>query len=129
MNEKIKAFASQISTMTEQERADIAARMPVLTIAGHVISARNTVLLSMQSTEPHTIIGGFRQWIEAGRCVRKGEKAAYILRPVIRKGKEGKEDESNADKDSEDGARFFVSVPMFDVAQTEELREVTAETQ
>lgn len=48
MNDKMKAIAAQVAKMTEDERAAIAERMPVVTIAGHVISARNTVLLAMQ---------------------------------------------------------------------------------
>lgn len=117
MNEKMKAIAAQVAKMTEAERAAIAERMPVVTIAGHVISARNTVLLAMQQENPVTIIGGFRQWMEAGRVVRKGEKAAYILRPVVRKGEAAPDGASDAGADSVD--RFFIQVPMFDVSQTD----------
>lgn len=119
MNEKMKAIAAQVAKMTEQERAAIAERMPVFTVAGHAISARNTVLLAMQQESPVTIIGGFRQWLEAGRVVRKGEKAAYILRPVVRKGDADQGDDAGAE--GENSSRFFVQIPMFDVSQTDVL--------
>ena len=122
MNEKMKAIAAQVAKMTEAERAAIAERMPVVTIAGHVISARNTVLLAMQQESPVTIIGGFRQWMEAGRVVRKGEKAAYILRPVVRKGEAAPDGASDAGADSVD--RFFIQVPMFDVSQTDTIEAI-----
>ena len=130
MNEKMKAIAAQVAQLSETERAAIAERMPVITIAGHVISARNTVLLAMQSESPVTIIGGFRQWLEAGRVVRKGEKAAYILRPVTRKGGADKEAASagqDGGADGENDSRFFISVPMFDVGQTDVLQPKESE--
>jgi hypothetical protein len=127
MNEKMKAIAAQVAKMTEAERAAIAERMPVVTIAGHVISARNTVLLAMQSADPVTIIGGFRQWLEAGRVVRKGEKAAYILRPIVRKGEAAQDGAGDAGGDGEDVSRFFVPVPMFDVGQTDTLEPTAAQ--
>lgn len=119
MKPEMKEIAAKVAAMTEEQRAEIAARMPVITIAGHVISQRNTVLLALQKEEPITIIGGFRQWIEAGRAVRKGEKAAYILRPAMKKSAEDSGQDGAEDGDK--GARFFVQVPMFDVSQTDPL--------
>lgn len=126
MNDKMKAIAAQVAKMTEDERAAIAERMPVVTIAGHVISARNTVLLAMQQESPVTIIGGFRQWLEAGRVVRKGEKAAYILRPVTRKTEGAQDGAGDAGAGGEDVSRFFIQVPMFDVSQTNPMEPATA---
>lgn len=55
---------------------------------------------------------GFRQWEEVGRNVKKGEKAFYILAPLVRKV-----------EDLEKGERSIVygfkGVPVFGLAQTE----------
>lgn len=117
MNPKIKELAEKIATLSDAQRLEIAARFPVVTIAGHIISARNTVLLTLQYGEstPPTVVGGFRQWLEAGRCVRKGEKAAYILRPVARK----KDDASEDHAEDKGAPSRFVPIPVFDVSQTD----------
>jgi len=109
VNERMKELAAKVAKMTETERADIARSMPIVTIEGHALSMRNNVLCAMQS-QSATIVGGFRQWITHGRCVRKGETAMYILRPCERKNADGTE-----------GDKFFLSVPVFDVSQTDEL--------
>jgi len=111
VNDKMKAYAAQVAAMTEGERADVAARMPIVTIEGHALSVRNNVLCAIQASAPVTVVGGFRQWIAHGRCVRKGEHALYILRPCEKK---------SDDADGET-SRFFLSVPVFDVAQTDVL--------
>jgi antirestriction protein ArdC len=118
--ERMKAIAQQVAAMSEEQRAAIAARLPVLTIEAHAISARNTCLISLQVAAPVTIIGGFRQWLHHGRAVRKGEKAFYILKPCS-KGR--KADAPAADRGDQDGGAglFFVPVPVFDVAQTDPL--------
>lgn len=124
-NEKMKVFAAQVAAMSEDQRAAIAERMPVITIAGHVISARNTCLLALQLPGPVTIIGGFRQWLESGRCVRKGETAAYILRPATRKANAAESSDGGAQDSEQSAVSFYVPVPVFDVSQTDVL-EVTA---
>ena len=117
--ERMKEIAAQVASMSEEQRAAIAARMPVLTIEQHQITARNTCLIAAQTDAPVTIIGGFRQWLAHGRAVRKGEKAVYILRPVQRK---GEADAIEAEGDEGGGGRmFFVPVPVFDVSQTDAL--------
>jgi hypothetical protein len=55
---------------------------------------------------------GFRQWQEAGRCVKKGSKAFYIFAPRIAKEK----DESGEDKIKLIG---FLEVPVFRVQDTD----------
>ena len=106
-NENLKLFAAQVAAMTASERAALALKMPILTIAGHAISPRNSCLLAMQSAELVTVIGGFRQWLAASRCVNKGEKAFYILCPMTGKA-----------KDDGEKPTFFREVAMFDISQT-----------
>jgi len=57
---------------------------------------------------------GFRQWQQAGRAVKKGERAFYILGPCLVKDKEA---------DPADGDAFrlvgFTAIPVFGYCQTE----------
>lgn len=112
--EKFQKLAREFSQMSEEARAQIAEKMPlVFTIDGRALSERNSVLLQMQTIKPVTIVGGFNQWRNSGRQVRSGEKALYMLAPSIKKTKEGLED------------TYFVSVAVFDVSQTDSTGEET----
>jgi hypothetical protein len=123
--ERMKEIAAQVGRMSEEQRATMAARLPVVTIEQHAISVRNTCLIAMQTEAPVTIIGGFRQWLAHGRAVRKGEKAVYILKPCQRKGQAAEAAEAaEAAQDGQEsgaGGMFFMPVPVFDVSQTDEL--------
>lgn len=114
--EKFQKLAREFSQMSEQERAQIASKMPlVYTIDGRALSERNSVLLQMQTLKPVTIVGGYNQWRSSGRHVRAGEKALYMLAPSVRQTKEGLED------------TYFVSVAVFDVAQTDAVGDAVTE--
>jgi hypothetical protein len=45
-------------------------------------SWRNQLIAALHG---HTDARGFRQWLEVGRCVKKGEKAFFILSPCMKK--------------------------------------------
>lgn len=112
--EKFQKLAREFSQMSVEERVRVAEKMPlVFTIDGRALSQRNSVLLQMQTVRPVTIVGGYNQWRSAGRQVRSGEKALYMLAPSVRQTQEGLED------------TYFVSVPVFDVAQTDARGEET----
>ena len=85
----------------------------------HRYSANNVVLISMQCPEA-TRVAGFNAWRKMGRFVRKGEKAIWILAPMVYKQAEA------ADGDYERVIRGFKPVAVFDLSQTdgEELPEV-----
>lgn len=55
---------------------------------------------------------GFKQWLEVGRCVKKGSKAIHILAPITRKRKDANGDDS-----------YFVvgfkAIPVFRIEDTE----------
>lgn len=109
----LSEIAKRISAMPEAERQAIAASIPaILTIEGHPLSTRNSIMLMMQNSSI-TVVGGFRQWLAEGRCVRKGEKAAYILHPCKRK----------QDAETEEDGVWFREAAVFDVSQTEALPE------
>jgi len=76
-------------------------------------SLSNKVLSIMQSGELDC--RGFRQWEKAGRRIKKGSKAVYILRPTVvgPKKKGGEQDED------EQMCIGFSAVPVFPVSATE----------
>ena len=76
----------------------------------HNYSFRNVVLIAAQCPQA-TRVAGFRAWQRLHRCVRKGERAIWILAPLVRR----------RDDDEEGQARVwgFKWVPVFDIAQTE----------
>jgi antirestriction protein ArdC len=83
----------------------------------HRYSLRNTLLIAFQC--PHaTHVAGFRQWLELGRCVRKGEKAIRIFAPVRYR---RADDEQSDDKEAELQLVGFRLAAVFDVSQTEPL--------
>ena len=115
----LSELAGRMTRMSDAERIAVAERLPVvLTVEGHPLSVRNSILLHWQSTAAPTLVGGFKQWIGAGRCVCKGEKALYILHPCARK----------AEGDGDDKADlWFREAAVFDITQTCELGAVKAD--
>lgn len=77
----MRKLAKQISDMVPAQRAELAARFPVVTIEGRALSVFNSCLVATQSPNA-TVVGGFRQWIKAGRGVRKGEHGMAIWVPL-----------------------------------------------
>lgn len=111
--EKFKALAKQVSEMSDAQRAELVNGVgAVVTCEGRALSMKNTCLLFLQSGGTVSMVGGFRQWIKAGRCVQKGQRGMMIW---VKCG--GKEDGT---EDGEDGPRF-VTGTVFDITQTAEL--------
>ena len=79
----------------------------------HRYSVRNCMLIMMQSPNA-TLVAGFKKWIKLNRKVRKGEKAIWILAPRV-----GKKVEEKDGEEVESQFMFFVSVPVFDIGQTD----------
>jgi phosphohistidine swiveling domain-containing protein len=127
--EKFRALVRQVAQMPDAERMEIVNRAgAVITCEGRALSTRNTCLLFLQIPGV-SVVGGFRQWLKAGRCVRKGEHGASIWIPLGR-GKDAGEGETAADageNESGEGSRFGVAT-VFDIAQTEELTETPVAT-
>ena len=84
-------------------------------------SFNNTMLIAQQCPEA-TKVAGFRTWLRLGRHVTRGEKAIWIVAPVIYRDS-AKENESESRS-----IRGFRYVPVFDISQTEgdELPEACA---
>lgn len=105
---KFAELAQKIGAMTDEQRTQIAAQMPVVTVEGRVLSAHNCCMVWMQN-ETATVVAGFQQWIKAGRCVRKGEHGLMIWAPRMSKSEETGEEERSG----------FVMITVFDVSQTD----------
>lgn len=103
-------LSRKIAALDDVQRAQLAAAMPVVTVAGHALSAHNACMIAMQCASA-TVVGGFKQWLAAGRCVRKGEHGMMILVPTAKKDPET----------GEPGKTYFIPGYVFDVSQTEEL--------
>src|SRR5689334_25449227 len=89
--EKFRAIVQQLGKMSEAERIDLAAKLPVIaTCEGHALSIHNQCLLAVQCPSA-TIVGGFRQWKKQGRAVKKGEHGHMIWCPRSEERRVGKE--------------------------------------
>lgn len=81
----------------------------------HRYSFGNVLLIAAQCHEAAQV-AGFNAWRRMNRFVRKGEKAIWILAPMIYNASDTQETETTAvDK----VIRGFKYVPVFDVAQTD----------
>lgn len=78
----------------------------------HAYSYGNVLLISNQCPGA-TQVAGFRAWKQLGRHVRSGEKAIWILAPMLRRSDDGVEGE---ERRVVSGFKF---VPVFDLSQTE----------
>mgnify|MGYP001240525330 CR=1 FL=1 len=106
-------FRRIVSAMSEDDRAALAARMPIVNTEGHALSAFNNCLLIQQAAGmPLTIVGGFRQWLAAGRVVAAGQHGLMIWYP------RGKRKAAADSDDTESGAMSFGTATVFDISQT-----------
>ena len=74
-------------------------------------SDRNRLLMAIEGTADAR---GYKQWIEAGRKVKAGEKAFYILIPCI-KGERGEDGRTAGE------CYGFRGCPVFGIEQTDEI--------
>ena len=109
---ELKALSCKIKAMDQGKRREfILKHGRVLTAENRELSEKNTCLVLMQYIAREDPIpaqvGGFKQWLKAGRAVNKGEKSkAVIYVPCTKKDDDGNDD------------TFFITVPVFDVDQT-----------
>lgn len=114
---RMRALAKQIAAMTEEQRAQLIATTPVVTVAGRVLSPVNQCMIISQNPRA-SVVGGFRQWIDAGRSVRKGEHGVAIWIPIGTAKAAEAETPGEVAGDSE-GIRFALGT-VFDISQTDE---------
>ena len=108
---KFSELAKALKAMDESAKIDFVADRLIHNVDQKQMSLRNTALMLMQRPdEIPTVVGGFKQWLNAGRCVKKGEHGMMIWYPSSRTKEDTEEEET----------RFYVGT-VFDIAQTAEL--------
>lgn len=119
---KFKEFCQRVAAMSEDQRAAIAARMPIVNPDGHALSPYNSCLILSQFAGTPTIVAGFAQWRKHGRQVCKGQSGLMIWVPIGRKPKAA---DSGAPVEIGDGATKpgFIPGYVFDLSQTEAISE------
>lgn len=123
--EAFRGLVDKIAELPETERAMLVAKVgAVVNAEGKPLSMVNTMMLVMQCPAV-SMVGGFQQWIAAGRCVRKGEKGLGIWIPCG--GTKDTDTPTADDVGTADGAdgkakkpRFIMGT-VFDISQTEPL--------
>jgi N-terminal domain of anti-restriction factor ArdC len=120
--ETIKKLTKKLAAASREEREEFATKYPVLNVEGRILSGCNgmvlTTLAVMEGADAPTIVGGYQQWLKAGRSVRKGCKALYMRLPVTYRKKDKAEP---APTESETKPMGFKWVAVFDISQTEEV--------
>lgn len=119
--DKIKALRKTIANFTDDQKKLIADQYKVTNLDGHVLSHYNTLLLFVQSqgNQP-TIVGGFKQWLSAGKAVKKGEHGFIIFFPCGKK-QQDKETDDNGNQIIE--PEYFATGTVFDVSQVESVKD------
>ena len=105
----VREYVAKLKEMSPEELEELASRIDVRTVEGRILSPTNQILLHHQR-ENVTLVGGFKQWKNAGRAVRAGETGLLIWVPRERKGETPEDSEVNF---------YFGNV--FDVTQTDEI--------
>jgi hypothetical protein len=120
--ERFRALAKQVAELPDAERARLSAELvAVVTVEGHPLSFANTMLACFQRPGV-TIVGGFAQWLKAGRAVRKGETGIGIWVPISGKRKADRPEPAapaDTDGNGDDGRPRFMMGTVFDVSQTD----------
>ncbi len=80
----------------------------------HRYSFGNVVLIAAQYPDASRVTG-FNAWKQLGRSVKKGEKAIWILAPLVTR----KATEPDEEAETRRAVRGFEYVPVFDLSQTE----------
>jgi antirestriction protein ArdC len=101
-------LATEVEKLTSSESWETYLRFQA---AFHRYSFRNVLLILSQCPEA-TQVAGYQAWLKLGRQVRKGEKAIFILAPMVGKKK---------DEAGEEHAQIFGfrGAAVFDVSQTD----------
>ena len=107
--ERFRALSKRIAEMPEADRAALAARISPVTVEGRGLSLHNTIMIGFQLPTA-TVVGGFAQWRQAGRAVRKGEHGIAIWVPRFA---------GKSDADDAGSPEGFIIGYVFDVSQTD----------
>lgn len=132
--EAFRKLAADVSSMPAEQRAALVNRAGgIFTAEGRPLSMVNSCLVLAQCPGA-SMVGGFSQWLKAGRCVRRGESGLAIWVPTgaKSKGAEPATEPEAGDNPAEvkAGRARFIMGTVFDVSQTDPVaaRESSAES-
>jgi hypothetical protein len=130
--ERFRALAAQVAALSEDERAALVMKVgAIVTCEGRALSPFNSCLV-LNQLPTASMVGGFRQWKNKGRSVKKGEHGLMIWVPTG-KGEDGETipvPETDAGADGEKPKRAgFIMGTVFDVSQTEPNRDHSGDRQ
>lgn len=109
---RIKAIREKLANLTPEQRNEIASKGIVQTVEGRQLSLHNTILLQIQANGKASVVGGYQQWRQAGKQVRKGEHGYTIWFPAKKK----------EDDEPDNKPRFFTGT-VFDISQVADITE------
>jgi len=119
--ERFTALAQHVAAMSEDERTALVMKVgAIVTCAGRALSVHNSCLVLTQLPTA-SMVGGFWQWQDKGRKVKKGAVGLMIWIPTARGEKAEDaapvpEGDSGTGKEKRSG---FILGTVFDVTQTE----------
>ncbi|HEV7928117.1 MAG TPA: ArdC family protein [Verrucomicrobiae bacterium] len=126
---KFKQLWKDVAAMPLEERQRLCARLGIVNPDGRILSIGNMCLVGVQMPSA-TVVGGFRQWIKHGRCVKKGEHGAMIWVPLRKRDTAGgasaqesldeSEESPEVDGKKKGGRPRFIIGTVFDISQTQE---------
>lgn len=116
---KMRELAKRISAMTPEQQAELT-KGTICTIEGRPLSPYNQCMIAVQGCQAN-VVGGFRQWIKAGRSVCKGQHGYGLWVPIAR----NQDDNGETDPSEKPG---FVLGTVFGIDQTEELNQTAPDT-
>ena len=96
---------------TDEQKQKVIDKVKIISVEGKTYSPMNTFLLANQYPIGG-VFGGFKQWREQGRTVKKGEHGFSIMFPTKFK-----------DKDGEEGNTRFYFGTVFEERQTEVIKK------
>ena len=114
LSSTITDAVNALAAETDSAKQDASFRAWLTTMSRfYTYSFGNQLLIATQCPTA-TRVAGYGRWLEMKRQVRKGEKAIYILAPIISKGKEQKDEDGEVRR-----LRGFRTTTVFDLAQTD----------
>lgn len=115
---QFRSLIKQLASIPELQRVQVANKYGIRTVEGHELSLCNTMLCVMQNPSV-SMVGGFKQWLKAGRAVVKGQHGMMIWIPIGHKDESGTPNQEMDARDLDD-TRFIIGT-VFDIAQTQEI--------
>ena len=115
LNTTITEAVTALAQETDSAKQDATFRAWLTTMSRfYAYSFGNQLLIAAQCPQA-TRVAGFQRWRSMGRFVKKGEKAIFILAPIVRRNA----DEHDTDEANRPRIAGFRAASVFDLSQTD----------